>query len=119
MSIYQHDLCSPSWQRTHNRVLYENFRTEICLRYSRRYVIEETWYTPAAKNMKQVCTDIPKWKYLSGISKEQRLKDLEEEAALKAQQEQDNTQQHTALDVETVQLPEEEEQEDEEIIATI
>lgn len=36
--------------------------------------------------MKQVCTNIPKWKYLSGISKEQRLKDLEEEAALKAQQ---------------------------------
>jgi glycosyltransferase-like protein LARGE len=66
--------------------LYENFRTEICLRYSRKYVTEETWYTPAAKNMKQVCTDIPKWKYLSGISKEQRLKDLEEEAALKAQQ---------------------------------
>lgn len=102
--------------------MYENFRTEICLRYSRKYVIEETWYTPAAKNMKQVCTDIPKWKYLSGISKEQRLKDLEEEAALKAQQEQeDNTQQHTSLDVDTVQLPEQEEDEDEEaeIIATI
>ncbi|KAL7317359.1 hypothetical protein PS15m_003728 [Mucor circinelloides] len=105
-------------ERTHNRVLYENFRTEICLRYSRKYVIEETWYTPAAKNMKQVCTDIPKWKYLSGISKEQRLKDLEEEAALKAQQEQET--QQTTLDVETVQLSEQEQDEqDEEIIATI
>ncbi|KAI8969246.1 glycosyl-transferase for dystroglycan-domain-containing protein [Mycotypha africana] len=75
-------------ERVHNKELYENFRTEICLRYSRKYVIEDTWYTPAADNMKKVCTNIPKWKYLSGISKEQRLKDLAEEAALKAQQEQ-------------------------------
>lgn len=114
LALYAHQVI----QRTHNRVLYENFRTEICLRYSRKYVIEETWYTPAAKNMKQVCTDIPKWKYLSGISKEQRLKDLEEEAALKAQQEQET--QQTSLDVETVHLSEQEQEEqDEEIIATI
>ena len=45
---------------------------------------EETWYTPAAANMKKVCTDIPKWKYLSGISKEQRLADSAAEAAAKA-----------------------------------
>lgn len=72
--------------------------------------------------MKQVCTDIPKWKYLSGISKEQRLKDLEEEAALKTQQEQEQEQQQP-LEAENVQSNELEEeqdlQEDEEIIATI
>lgn len=74
----------------HNRVLYENFRTEVCLRYSRKYVIEDTWYTSAADNMKKVCTDIPKWKYLSGISKEQRLRDqaAEEAAALEQQRTQ-------------------------------
>jgi hypothetical protein len=93
--------------------LYENFRTEICLRYSRKYVIEDIWYTPAAKNMKQVCTDIPKWKYLSGISKEQRLKDLEEEAALKAQQ---LLEQEAANDAAVNDL---EEEEQEEITATI
>ncbi|KAG2232995.1 hypothetical protein INT48_001058, partial [Thamnidium elegans] len=72
-------------ERTHNRILYENFRTEVCLRYSRKYVTEGTWYTSAANNMKKVCTDIPKWKYLSGISKEQREADkLAEEAALLA-----------------------------------
>ncbi|RCH80445.1 hypothetical protein CU098_003973 [Rhizopus stolonifer] len=74
-------------ERVHNKSLYDSFRTEICLRYSRKYVIEDTWYTPAADNMKKVCTDIPKWKYLSGISKEQRLKDLAEEEARKRQQE--------------------------------
>ncbi|KAI8366566.1 glycosyl-transferase for dystroglycan-domain-containing protein [Blakeslea trispora] len=74
-------------ERVHNKQLYDNFRTEICLRYSRKYVIEDTWYTPAADNMKKVCTDIPKWKYLSGISKEQRLKDLAEEEARKRSQE--------------------------------
>ncbi|KAI9487844.1 MAG: glycosyl-transferase for dystroglycan-domain-containing protein [Benjaminiella poitrasii] len=77
-------------ERVHNKSLYDSFRTEICLRYSRKYVIEDIWYTPAADNMKKVCTDIPKWKYLSGISKEQRLKDLEKEAALKAMQENNN-----------------------------
>lgn len=65
--------------------MYDHFRTEVCLRYSRKYVIEDTWYTPAADNMKKVCTNIPKWKYLSGISKEQRLKDLAEEQALREQ----------------------------------
>lgn len=63
--------------------MYENFRNETCLRYSRKYVTEEVWYTPAAGNMKKVCTDIPKWKYLSGISKEQRLADTLAEAAAK------------------------------------
>lgn len=40
--------------------------------------------------MKKVCTDIPKWKYLSGISKEQRLRDqaAEEAAALEQQRTQ-------------------------------
>jgi glycosyltransferase-like protein LARGE len=69
--------------------------------------------------MKQVCTDIPKWKYLSGISKEQRLKDLEEEAALKAQQEQEQQQPLEAENVQLDELEEQDLQEDEEIIATI
>lgn len=70
--------------------------------------------------MKQVCTDIPKWKYLSGISKEQRLKDLEEEAALKAQQEQEQQQPLEAENVQSNELEEEQDlQEDEEIMATI
>ncbi|KAI9264689.1 glycosyl-transferase for dystroglycan-domain-containing protein [Helicostylum pulchrum] len=103
-------------ERTHNRVLYENFRTEVCLRYSRKYVTEGTWYTSAASNMKKVCTDIPKWKYLSGISKEQREADkLAEEAAalLAAEQESsliDNQQQEkenetTALPLSSSPLP--------------
>lgn len=61
--------------------MYENFRTEVCLRYSRKYVTENVWYTPAADNMKKVCKDIPKWKYLSGIPKAQRLADLAAEQA--------------------------------------
>ena len=69
--------------------------------------------------MKQVCTDIPKWKYLSGISKEQRLKDLEEEAASKAQQEQEQQQPLEAENVQLNELEEQDLQEDEEIIATI
>ncbi|KAI7907336.1 glycosyl-transferase for dystroglycan-domain-containing protein [Cokeromyces recurvatus] len=86
-------------ERVHNKSLYENFRNEICLRYSRKYVIEESWYTSTANNMKKVCTHIPKWKYLSGISKEQRLKDLEEEKAVlktfqpQQQEEEDNVEQ--------------------------
>ncbi|ORE19486.1 hypothetical protein BCV71DRAFT_197378 [Rhizopus microsporus] len=73
-------------ERVHNKELYANFRKEVCLRYSRKYVIENTWYTPAADNMKKVCTDIPKWKYLSGIPKAQREADkLAEEAAKQEQ----------------------------------
>jgi hypothetical protein len=37
--------------------------------------------------MKKVCTDIPKWKYLSGIPKAQRDADLLAETALKQEQE--------------------------------
>lgn len=103
-------------------MLYENFRTEVCLRYSRKYVIEDTWYTPAADNMKKVCTDIPKWKYLSGISKEQRLRDqAEEEAAaleeqqrsqisLNLEQVQQNLDQQQELDLQEEQEEEEEEE---------
>ncbi|KAI8647199.1 glycosyl-transferase for dystroglycan-domain-containing protein [Parasitella parasitica] len=104
-------------ERTHNRVLYENFRTEICLRYSRKYVIEDTWYTPAAKNLKAVCKDIPKWKYLSGISKEQRLKDLQEEQAAAASQAQEEQQQQQPQNIDSTHLHEQET--DEEIMATM
>jgi glycosyltransferase-like protein LARGE len=37
--------------------------------------------------MKKVCTNIPKWKYLSGIPKAQREADAAAEAAAKAEQE--------------------------------
>ncbi|KAG1451995.1 hypothetical protein G6F56_007934 [Rhizopus delemar] len=68
-------------ERVHNKELYANFRTEVCLRYSRKYVIEGTWYSSEADNMKKVCTNIPKWKYLSGIPKAQREADAAAEKA--------------------------------------
>ncbi|KAI8983786.1 glycosyl-transferase for dystroglycan-domain-containing protein [Pilobolus umbonatus] len=84
-------------ERTWNRVLYDNFRTEVCLRYSRKYVTEDRWYTDVAKNMKQICTDIPKWKYLSGLSKEQREADKLAEAAEAARLEQERKLNETVI----------------------
>ncbi|KAI9252652.1 glycosyl-transferase for dystroglycan-domain-containing protein [Sporodiniella umbellata] len=70
-------------ERVHNKELYAHFRTEVCLRYSRKYVIDGTWYSSEADNMKKVCTNIPKWKYLSGIPKAQREADAAAEKAEK------------------------------------
>lgn len=109
--------------------MYDNFRNETCLRYSRKYVTEETWYTPAADNMKKVCTDIPKWKYLSGISKEQRAADLLAEAAAKeaaaaaeeeeAAAEEEEEEEETALALETTESLLSLEDENEEMTAVI
>ncbi|KAI8335370.1 glycosyl-transferase for dystroglycan-domain-containing protein [Chlamydoabsidia padenii] len=45
-------------ERQHNRKLYSNFREELCLRYSRKYIATGEWDTSRSDNLKNECQKI-------------------------------------------------------------
>ncbi|KAI8098907.1 glycosyl-transferase for dystroglycan-domain-containing protein [Halteromyces radiatus] len=45
-------------ERQYNRKLYSNFREELCLRYSRKFVATGEWETSRADNLKNECQKI-------------------------------------------------------------
>ncbi|ORZ13946.1 glycosyl-transferase for dystroglycan-domain-containing protein [Absidia repens] len=45
-------------ERQYNRKLYSNFREELCLRYSRKFVANGEWETSKSENLKKECQKI-------------------------------------------------------------
>jgi hypothetical protein len=54
------------FQRKYNKKLYDNFREEVCLRYSRMMIANNLWSTPRADNVKAECSKIKGFKSAVG-----------------------------------------------------
>ncbi|KAG2178767.1 hypothetical protein INT43_001613 [Umbelopsis isabellina] len=53
-------------ERKYNKKLYDNFREEVCLRYSRMMIANNLWSTPRADNVKAECSKIKGFKSAVG-----------------------------------------------------